>query len=352
MHVALVLACAALARGSPAAAASGSGADTLAFAPKPDATVAKSFLLRHDLVVQTMKLEGASGTQTSQQGLEVTSEITLDVTDTYRGIEGGRPVGLRRLIRDAGLHVDQVIVGVSGERRPTTWTAASPLKSASVVFVWVPEERGYGRHYDEKEGLEEYLGGLREDLDLRALLPAPGGEPVAPGATWKIDPQSLADVFAAGGDVPRVFTQGGGGFLAKPIASGVAGPLAPVLGGTLQGEASATWKETREENGVRLAVIELEARVETKHDQTDFARSARRTEELLDDVAIARASVEWKFDGRGTLLWNLSAGRFQALTLDGREEVTSDIAFGTETETESRQVLTLVGALKVTAKVD
>lgn len=332
-----------------AASASAARADVLAFAPKPDATVTKSFTLRHELVVQTMKLEDAAGSQISQQGMAVTSEITLEVTDTYRGIESGRPVALQRLFRVAGLNVDQVIVGTTGERRPETWVGDTPLKQVSVVFAWIPAEQGYGRHYDERENLEEYLGGLREDLDLRGLLPATSPAEIAVGSSWAIEPAAFADVFGAGGEVPRSYVQGGSGFLAKPIAAGVAGPLAPVFGGELKGEVRATWKETRAEEGLRLAVIDLRVRLEAKRDQTASARASRRTEELLDEVSIARATIEWKFEGEGTLLWNLGAGRFEKLTLGGREEVANDISFGSEAETTSRQVLSLAGALRLTA---
>jgi hypothetical protein len=190
---------------------------------------------------------------------------------------------------------------------------------------------------------------MREDLDLRGLLPAADAA-VAPGSQWAIDLSSLQDVFAAGGDLPRVFVKGGMGFLAKPIAAGVAGPLSHVFGDSLQGEASATWKETREEDGVKLAVIAIRARVETRRDQTEYARSTQRTEELLDEISIVKATIDWKFDGEGTLLWNLDAGRFESLTLAGREEVTRDVAYGSGEEPKSRQLLSLAGALQVSAK--
>jgi hypothetical protein len=321
----------------------------LAFAPKAGTKVEKSFLARHALVVQTMKLEGGTGSEVSQQGLEVTSEITLEVTDTYREVKDGRPTELRRLFRAVGGSVDQVF-GVGGEeRRGETWVADTPLKEASVVFLWIPGEQNFGRHYDEKENLEEYLGPMREDLDLRGLLPAADAA-VAPGSQWAIDLSSLQDVFAAGGDLPRVFVKCGMGFLAKPIAAGVAGPLSHVFGDSLQGEASATWKETREEDGVKLAVIAIRARVETRRDQTEYARSTQRTEELLDEISIVKATIDWKFDGEGTLLWNLDAGRFESLTLAGREEVTRDVAYGSGEEPKSRQLLSLAGALQVSAK--
>jgi len=324
-------------------------ADSLAFAPKPDATVTKSFVLRHELVMRTMRVEEAGVVRASEPGLDVSSEVTLEVIDAYRGVQDGRPLALKRLFQVAGLNVELGMVAASGEKRTETWVGDSPIRQSSVAFRWIPEERTYGRHYDERENLEEYLAGLREDLDLRGLLPAPGQAGIAAGSRWTIDVAAFEDVFGAGGDVPRLYVQGGGGFLARPIAWGVAGPLAPVFGGELSGEAHAHWRETREEAGTRLAVIDVRARLEAKRDLTQAARASRRTQELLDEISIARASIEWRFEGEGTLLWNLGAGRFESLKLAGREVVLNDVSFGSESETTSRQVIALEGKLELTA---
>lgn len=324
-------------------------ADVLAFAPKPDATVTKSFTLRHELVMRTMKVEEAGVIRMSEPGLDVNSEVTLEVADTYRAIQDGRPLGLKRLFQVTGLDVELRMAAATGEKRTETWVGDSPIRQSSVAFVWIPEEQAYGRHYDERENLEEYLAGLREDLDLRRLLPGPGSEKVAVGSRWTIDVAAFVDVFGAGGDVPRLYVQGGGGFLARPIAWGVAGPLSTVFGGELTGEAHALWRETREEAGARLAVIDVRARLETKRDLTQAARASRRTQELLDEISIAHASIEWRFEGEGTLLWNLGAGRFESLKLEGREVVLNDVTFGSESEVSSRQVISLDGKIELQA---
>ncbi|MFN0009076.1 MAG: hypothetical protein ACKVXR_14330 [Planctomycetota bacterium] len=327
-------------------------ADILAFAPAPDTTVTKSFTLRHQLVMRTMKVAETGVVRTTEPGLEVNSEVTLEVVDTYRGVQDGRPLSVKRFFQVAGLNVELGMASATGEKRKETWLGDSPIRQSSVAFVWIPEERTYGRHYDELENLEEYLAGLREDTDLRGLLPAPSQAGIAVGSRWTIDVAAFEDVFGAGGDVPRLYVQGGGGFLSRPIAWGVAGPLAPVFGGELAGEAHAHWRETREEAGARLAVIDVRARLEAKRDLTQTARASRRTQELLDETTIARASIEWRFEGEGTLLWNLGAGRFESLKLQGREVVLNDVSFGSESETMSRQTISLDGkiALEATAK--
>jgi hypothetical protein len=337
-----------LAQVASAGSAASARAETIAFAPVAGSRVDKTFTLEHELVVQKMRFEGEEGAQLSQQRLEVSSKISLHAIDTYRAVEGGRPLVLQRLYPDAGLHVDLVLIDARGEKHPDAWDAESPLKGTSVVFTWVPEDQGYGRYFDQRETLEEYLGGLAEDIDLRGLLP---GRQVREGDAWPIEPARLADVFAAGGNVPMAFVKGGGGFFARSVASGVGGPLSEVFGGEVKGKAQAKWKETREQEGVRLAVVEISVEIETSRDQTASARAAMRLGELLEERTIQHAGVTWKFKGEGALVWNLSAGRFESFDLGGREDVASDLSLGFGGETSSHQELSFAGSLKLSAKV-
>lgn len=94
----------------------------------------------------------------------------LRTLDEYRKVGAGRPLLLRRTFEEA----------------------PSPFAGTSVVFTWVPEERGYGKYYDAREASESALRDLTEDLDLRALLPA---SPVAVGDTWTVSATGLKDVL-------------------------------------------------------------------------------------------------------------------------------------------------------------
>jgi hypothetical protein len=230
---------------------------------------------------------------------------------------------------------------------PEAWDADTPLKEKSVVFVWVPEEKDYSRHYDQVESLEEYLMNLVEDLDLRCLLP---GREVKEGESWKIELSSIVNLFTPGGNIPMQYVKGGNTGLTTAVAAGVGGSLFPVFAGTVKGNCTATWSKTQPSEGGRLAAIELALDIDTEADRTEIARRMMRQDEDDAQSPVRHAGVRWKFTGSGTLLWNLDAGRFEKLDLGGKEEVTSDIQFARGEETAS-QLLSMAGGLKISASV-
>jgi hypothetical protein len=325
-------------------------ADVLAFAVPSGAEVEKTFSLEHQLVAQKIQLEGVRAGLLSQQGVEVASKIELSVLDTYKKVEAGRPLELQRQFKNCAMHVDLSTTDGRGTKTPDTADADTPLQLKSVVFTWVPEEKGYGRYYDHGESLEEYLAGLSEDLDLRCLLPEHATEK---GGEWTIDPVRLVDVFVAGGEIPLGFVRGGGGTFARVLTAGVGGQLQQVFGGTVKGNVSARWTETREASlesaGARFAVVQLTVAIETERERSDTADAPSSGEKSLDAREVEHSGVHWKFDGSGTLIWNLTAGRFENFDLVGREEVTSDLTLDMGGE-RSRQVLTMAGSLKLGAK--
>lgn len=341
----LVLASAA---GDPGEQVAFAPAEQIAFAPGAGVRAKKTFTVEHALVLQKLKLDDGSVGQVSQQQMELASKQTLRVTDEYRSSNGGRPLLLERVYDDISLHVDLEVVDSRGQKRPDAWDAQSPLKDASVVFTWVPEDHVYGRYYAGKETLEEYLGGVEEDLDLRALLP---GRETKAGDAWTIEPARLESVFSPGGRLPLGFTNGGGGFFARTLAWGVGGALAEVFGGETKGHVQARHAATRDEGGTALAVIAVEVEIETRRDQTDFARGALSREELFEGRAVDHASVQWSFKGSGELVWNVAAGRFETFQLAGHEEVTLELAIRSpQRETPLVQSVSMAGSLKISAE--
>jgi hypothetical protein len=333
------LALAALAGSSPRG-------DRLAFAVETGASVAKTFTIEHGLVAQKIQVDGEAGGQISQQGLEVASTVELDVVDVYRKVDAGRPLELQRLFQAGSLHLDLSNIDGLGNKHPEAWDAESPLQGKTIVCVWVPEEKTYGRSYDQEETLEEYLAGLSEDLDLRCLLPQ--GD-VHEGSDWAVDPARLVDLFVPGGEIPLGFVKGGGGGFVQALKSGVGGSLHQVFGGVVKGNARAKWAGTEEVEGARLARIELAVSIETDHDRTEATRTAMHLDESSDGRSVDHAGVRWKFDGSGTLRWNLGAGRFEDLVLTGRQDVTSELVLSQGSDV-THQMLSMAGSLAVKAK--
>ncbi len=340
---------------APLATSAGGPADLLAFTVANGTEIEKTFSLEHQLVAQKIQLEGEGAGLLSQQGLEVASRIDLSVLDAFTKVEAGRPLELQRQFKHCALHVDLTTTDARGTKTPDSADADTPLQSKSVVFTWVPEEKGYGRYYDHGESLEEYLAGLSEDLDLRCLLPERAAQKgsAQQGSEWSIDPIRLVDVFVAGGETPLGFVQGGGGTFARVLTAGVGGQLQEVFGGTVKGNVSARWTETREASlesaGARFAVVQLTVAIETERERSDTAGPPSSGEESADARKVERSGIHWKFDGSGTLIWNLTAGRFETFDLVGHEEVTSDLTLDLG-GVRSRQVLTMAGSLKIGAK--
>jgi hypothetical protein len=297
-----------------------------------------------------VELAGAAGNPVMQRGLEVNSKIELSVIDTYTRVEAGKALGFRRLYQGCGMHIDLATTDSKGAKTDDQADADTPLKGHTVVFTWIPEEKDYGRYYDGSETLEEYLANLREDLDLRCLLP---GSETHQGATWTIDPARLVGVFVAGGEIPLGFVHGGGGRFARMLMSGVGGPLHEVFGGSVKGTVTAKWAETREASlesrGARLAVVLLTVSIETERERADEAEPPSSVEEPAEAQKVKQSGVKWRFEGSGTLVWNLDAQRFETLDLVGHEEVTSDLTLEAGTES-TREVLTMAGSLKVGAR--
>ncbi len=335
-------------------------ADFPAFAVKEGTTVQKRFEIQHELTVQKIVLSGAASGTTSQQQLELSSEVVLEVADAYVKTSPVRPLVLQRLYKASTYHIDFAFSSASGQKVPESWDADSPMKGQSVVFTWVPEEKDFGRHYDQEEGAEEHLSTLAQDLDLACLLPpletsgAGGAERARvlhEGDRWTVDLKPLVNLFSPGGSVPLHFVKGGQGNFKMAISAGVGGPLSPVFAGTIKGNASAKWAATESTDQGRIAVIELAFDLETDADRTENVRRYLRQEEDDESSPIRSASSKWKLSGgSGTLRWNLDAGRFEKLDVVGREDVSSDIQFAGGANSSS-QLLSMAGSLKIVAAV-
>jgi hypothetical protein len=347
--------------------------DFPAFAVKEGTNVQKRFELQHELTIQKIELSGTGSDSLSQQQLELSSEIVLEVADTFQKTSPVRPLVLQRLFKSSSFHIDFAFSDASGRKIPDAWDADSPMKNKSVVFTWVPEEKGFSRYYDQVEGVEEHLSTLTEDLDLRCLLPSGGGggggngesgakdgqadagpekpRAVREGDVWTLELKPLASLFSPGGSIPMSYVNGGKGGLTTAILAGVGGPLSPVFAGSIKGNCTAKWTETKTTDEGKLAVIDLVLDLETEADRTEAARRYLRSEEDDDQSPVRHAGVKWKFTAyKGTLLWNLDAGRFEKLDLVGREDVTSDIQFARGVDA-SAQLLSMAGSLKIAASV-
>jgi hypothetical protein len=135
-----------------------------------------------DLTSESIRLTHGEDAAPVTGQIRLHSRHVLRVVDHFLEIEGGKPTKLRRTFLESRRDSQMGFQQMDGLAPIAPMKQSGPLgNGVAVVFEWSPEESRYGRYFDAREGEEEDLIGLEEDLDLRALLPA---EPVAVGASW------------------------------------------------------------------------------------------------------------------------------------------------------------------------
>jgi hypothetical protein len=347
LPVAAVLASAAAPVRTASRASASSAKDKLVFDPAPGSKLAKAFTVEHHLAMQGLKLTNDGVEQTFQQQLGLGSKEIVRVLDEYKAIADGRPTLLRRTFQESSLHVELSTTDAADRTATQVLEATSPFEGESVLFTWVPSESGYGKFYDAKEGVEEYLPVLAEDMDLRAVLPP---REVAPGDEWTIEPSRLADWVGPGGQHPMQFKRNDEiGSFQRTIMSGIGGNLGIVFGGDVKGKVAARYEGEQKEGSASLATIALDVDVETDRDIRAVSEHSLTSAEVLAGTSVARSNVHWKLKGNGRVRWNTSAKRFDSFELQGREEVAFEMHLTNARGGANDQSLSMAGGISITA---
>jgi hypothetical protein len=323
--------------------------DKIVFDPKVPSKVSKTFTVEHHLALQHLKLEDNGVEQLAQQELNLDTKEVVHTIDKYEACADGRPTLLQRAFEEASLHVDVTFREGNGSDKVATDAidAKSPFENVSVLFTWVPEEKGYGKLYDVVEGDETYLPNLSQDLDLLALLP---GHAVAPGDEWTIDPTHLVDWVSPGGEIPKAFGRRKDDRFVRTLSLGVGGGLSMVFGGDVKGQIRARYEGPEQKGDQSLAVIALDVDVQTERDQTQVAQNMLASAEFLDGVKVRRSMAQWKMKAEGKARWNMSLNRFESLELAGREEIAYELLVTMSGGGRSLQNLAMSGGIRVSAQ--
>ena len=237
----------------------------------------------------------------------------LEVVDTIAELGEGRPALLRRTFTEA-LRTSELDFRFQDLEEFYEFELASPLADETVTFRWDADEQDWRVELEGVGSGPPVLEGLREDLDLRALLPQ---EAVSEGDSWTVDAELLVDLLRPGGVLG--FTRDSppeGPYSALTATDVVATSLisAADAAGDIWGEAELEWTETREVDGVRLALVAVGVEIELSADVTE------RIRQLVEESGAhgkrdTELAFDWEVEGEGQLVWNLSAGHFASLDL-------------------------------------
>jgi len=313
----------------PLLLASNAPATRVAFAIADGKSLTKSFEMKSDLSLEDMTMGGAAGGMMPEIEMTMGIAYKVGVTDEYAKVDGGAPKKLKRTFDTLGSDVTTSMkMEIMGQSRDadTNSSAESELEGKSVMFTWDAEKKEFVRAFDPAGGEEKLLEGLREDMDLRALLPE--GE-VDEGEEWDIDPKDLVDVLAPGGDLAMKPKESG----AEDDGMGM-GPsgmenLADMFGDDVEGKATAKFVGMREVDGVQCAVVKLTIAIKAKTDMTEQVREQLKGEdppEGVESMDITSLDVEYELEAEGELLWNVAGGHFHSFDVSGTNNFRSDQA--------------------------
>lgn len=330
----------------------------IAFDAKPGTERTKSFVLEQQLTLQSLQIETDGIAQSIQRPLELSSKLEIRTRDALRAVDGGKPSLFARNFDAFGLHVDVRAQGTDGKPLTETVEATSVLGGTSVLFTWVPKSGVFGRCYEGREAIEEYLPKLRGEFDLRAYLPE---RAVKPGDEWTVEPARLVDLLSPFGDMPLRFTKNSDVVPPRSLALGIGGPLDALFAAENVGVAPSAdsakiaapkgnvrvrFESLAKDGEVDTAILAIEYDVEIVRDQAMAMREWLTALEVFDGVTVPSAELRWKSAGKGRIVWDMSAGTWKKIELAGSESCTSSAEYARAGKS-TRQTSQFAGTLKL-----
>lgn len=307
-------------------------ADKVTFHPEEGLSLTKTFTELTELTMESMSVsmngEELDPSMLGDPEMNISNTTTRVVTDVYLGMGEGRPTKLKRTYDTLGSESNSTMEMAMMGSQDMDMSGSSELEGLTVVFTWDDDAGDYVVAFeDEAEGDSELLEGLKEDMDLRGLLPS--GE-VSAEDTWEIPPRAMLPLLAPGGNLkikPEDLEEMGMGMGPNP-----SGDLSTMLG-DLEGTASGEYAGTREVDGVTVGVIKFTFDVSSAKDMTDEINEMMSEVDMPEmevDVEIDSMDVEFEFQGEGVLYWVLSAGHLHSFEISGDMSMTMDMAMSME----------------------
>lgn len=302
---------------------SGSSVDKIAFTPAEGATVTKTFTTTTAMDVDDMTAL-MNGDPSPMPPMEMTMEMTqsVTVTDEYVSMGEGKPKKLARTFDAIGSDLE-MDVNAGGQAQSPSGSGSSPLEGSTVVFTWNADTEQYDMAFAEGEdGDADLLTGLKENMDLRGLLPK---TELAEGESYEIDVAVFADILAPGGNLMlemEIDGEAGGAGMDPEMMT----DFSKFFEDLLEGSATGKYVGIRDIEGVKVAVIELEVEIDASADMAELAAESMG-EEIPEGIEmdIDHVDVQMSYEGTGELLWNMSKGVIHSLELNADMSMNMDM---------------------------
>lgn len=280
----------------------------LRYGPEAGTKITRTFTNPGGRTLSSMKLvlgddEHPAGememTETFDEKLVLEDEIVAVAPAPGDAPWRGRTTKLKRTF--AELSQTSTEKSSMGERQhEETTDRKSDLAGATVVFTWDGEKEEYETAFDGESGKSRdaaLLEELEADVDLAGFLP---GKAVSDGDEWSVDMAAFkAGILRPAGELD---------FHGDEPRSESEKKARHDMWEAIRGEVHAHFRGTREQDGARLAVIELKAEISGEIEIEPEGKSphARGT------------SVTFTQEFEGELLWDLGKNLARSYKLEAR----------------------------------
>jgi len=313
------------------------------FEPEEGSSLSRTFGTEMDLQLDSFTMQVNGEDMTGMMGefeFTLRNEQEVGVSDTFAGLGDGRPTKLERTFDSLeGSTVISVVTMMGQEDQ--SMSSESELEGKTVLFEWDDDEEEYKVTWEDGEEDEDVLGGLTEDMDLRALLP---NEEVSKGDSWTIELSELASLATPGGNlrlVPEDMDDSGG--MDADMLDGMREQFGDQFAELFEGECTCTFKEVREVGGEEIAEITVEVEIASAANVADMLMEFinEMSSEFGGDapeVDIESADINLDFTGEGALLWNLEGGHASSFDISGEAILGIDMAVVVEAPDGSQTI--------------
>jgi hypothetical protein len=244
--------------------------------------------------------------------MSMSFEESIAFEDEYVEIDGARPKELVRRFKKAERNSSEHTVMMGSPPKDKKETQESPLVDHEVAFTWNAKDEQYERAFRGDKADAKWLEKLKEDTDLRKVLPEGS---VKVGDTWKLDPKVFDSIFVPGGNLHYKSEHEAQDDKDDDDSNFD-------LDKNATGEIEAKFEAKREVDGVELAVITVKGHVATHTDKP-----------TKDEVPM---KMEASFDVEGEFLWDLEHKHFRSYEMHGPAELT--VSGGTEVDVNGQKM--------------
>lgn len=334
--------------------------EKIRFAPAEGSSATKTFETKTELTLDHMSISmnGNDMPGMPEMDMTITSTQSVAISDEYVSMADGQPKKLKRhfdtMDNNSAVAMKVEMMGQSQDNNHNA-KAVSKLNGKTVVFAWDAEAKDYKKSFDPAEDDAEVLTGLKEDMDLRVLLP---DHEVKVGDEWAVDVKSLVHILAPGGDLAFRPEDKEVGEMAMNMMGGAGmSNMSDFLSDLLEGEAKATLADVREDGGKKVAAIKFTVKISSSKDMTELVHEAMKNAKLPEGVEmeVDHVDVDFKLEGEGELLWNLSTNTVRHFELSGPVHMNMDMAMSVDGQGQQmklEQSMEMSGTTTMSVKAD